>query len=135
MTTSAHGKGICAYCGKPYGQRRIRTERTFLPDIPGSSEPPIAEPYSGNAVVIEERHAPTTQRWHEGDRAVDLPGHLSFEGVGTSLGHPDARRGRYVERRLWTPGDYCKPYGSFCTLRCAANMGVSAYKAGYRVKT
>lgn len=122
------GMGVCACCGKRYGQRATNTQRSFVPDVPGSDNPPTL-PYTGNGVVLKESYYPDDEHWRSGDRT-----HQATSNDNKLFTLENSVKGRTVARVTWIPGDYWKPYHPFCTLRCAEAFAHAAFKAGYRIK-
>lgn len=95
----------CAYCGKTYGEKDVkRHSEKYALGAP-------VKPYNGNLMIAEE-----------------------WLGVGPNMG-PNNSPGARVDRYLWDGETYRSPSGTepFCTIKCAKNFGISAYRAGYRI--
>jgi hypothetical protein len=116
---------ICPYCGK---QLAKATEYHWFKagDEPNTKEE-CRRRFNGELVSV---------KWSMASRYLtpeEIAAHGNrYPSATASTTTKDETRPRVIYAcSVWTGG--YGSYGGFCTLRCAADFGVAAYRAGYRV--
>lgn len=126
LVVAAGKRPLCAMCGKPYGTRRLSTERITV-EI-GQPIPPSTR----NIDPIKIDMMPPLPK--EGADEYKGGGYVPMDDADRypfSRKEYKGRKGRYVIRTFWD-GTYNTPYDPFCTLRCALDFAQAAYRSGSR---